>query len=353
MHEIARDTLYWPSIHHDIKYLCDNCSVCQEAKPDQPGETMQSQPISKRRWQIVSTDLFNVKKDVYLVVVDNLTKYWDLEQLNDTDAESTILQMKKIFARQGVPEVVISDNGPQYASKEFKEFSESWNFHHYTSSPHHPKGNGTAEAAVKQAKRILKMSLDPWMAILEQRNTPDELASPNEKLNSRRTRTVIPVKSELLEPHVIPTSSIIRTLVKKKQQNKRYHDKKGKPLHPLVVGDSIRAKIRPQSSSLWTQGRVVRRESDRSYIVKANGREYRRNRCHIRKTREITTPKVVVTDPSLESPVGPPTQSDAAFPSAPHLKFIELPGVNNETGQMQLSDKKINQNQNQYRFDKA
>ena len=209
--------------------------------------------------------------------MDNLTKYWDLEQLNDTDAESTILQMKKIFARQGVSEVVISDNGPQYASKEFKEFSESWNFHHYTSSPHHPKGNGTAEAAVKQAKRILKMSHDPWMAILEQRNTPDELASPNEKLNSRRTRTVIPVKSELLEPHVIPTSSIIRASVKKKQQNKRYHDKKGKPPPSLVVVDGIHGKIGPQLSPLWTQGSVVIRESDRSYIVKADGCEFRRN----------------------------------------------------------------------------
>ena len=60
---------------------------------------MQSQPIPKRRWQIVSNDLFNVKRDVYLVVVDNLAKYWDLEQLNDTDAESTILQMKEIFAQ--------------------------------------------------------------------------------------------------------------------------------------------------------------------------------------------------------------------------------------------------------------
>ena len=60
----ARDTLYWPSIHHDIKYLCDNCSICQEAKLDQPRETIQSQPIPKRRWQIVSTDLLNVKEDV-------------------------------------------------------------------------------------------------------------------------------------------------------------------------------------------------------------------------------------------------------------------------------------------------
>ena len=51
-------------------------------------------------------------------------------------------------------------------------------------------------------------------------------------------------------------------------------------------------------------------------------------------------PKVVVTDPSLESPGGPTTQSDAntALPTAPQPKFIELPGVHNETGQMQLSD---------------
>ena len=64
MLRLARDTWYWPSVHHDIKYLCDNCSICQKAKRDQPRETMQSQPIPERRWKIVSTDLFNVKKDV-------------------------------------------------------------------------------------------------------------------------------------------------------------------------------------------------------------------------------------------------------------------------------------------------
>ena len=55
----------------------------------------------------------------------------------------------------------------------------------------------------------------------------------------------------------------------------------------------------------------------------------------------MTTPKVVVTDPSLYSPVGPPTQSDAALPTAPQPQFIEVPGVNIETGQMQLRDIKI------------
>ena len=86
---------------------------------------------------------------------------------------------------------------------------------------------------------------------------------------------------------------------------------------------------------------MVRTESDRSYIVKADGREYKRNRCHIRKTREMTTPKLVVAYLSLDSPVGSPTQSDAALPTAPQPKFIEVPGVNIETGQMKLSDIKI------------
>ena len=55
----------------------------------------------------------------------------------------------------------------------------------------------------------------------------------------------------------------------------------------------------------------------------------------------MTMPKLVVTHPSLDSSVGPPTQSDATFPTAPLPKFMELSGVNIETGQMQLSDRNI------------
>jgi hypothetical protein len=216
----AARQLYWPTIQNDIKYPCDNCETCQEFKPEQTKQPMQSQPIPKHRWRYVSTDLFTVKKDTYVIVVDNLTKYWDIEELTELGALNTVLQTKKIFSRHGVPEFVISDNRPQYSSCEYRKFSDEWNFQHYTSSPHYPKGNGTAEAAVKQAKRILKMSKVPWLAILEQRNTPDELASPNEKLISRRTRTTLPIKSELLEPIVVPTKSIIKAKIKKNQQNK-------------------------------------------------------------------------------------------------------------------------------------
>jgi hypothetical protein len=87
----------------------------------------------------------------------------------------------------GVPEFVISDNGPQYSSCEYRKFSDEWNFQHHTSSPHYPKRNGTAEAAVKQAKRIFKMSKDPWLAILEQRNTPEDQDALENLISSSRT----------------------------------------------------------------------------------------------------------------------------------------------------------------------
>ena len=52
------------------------------------------------------------------------------------------------------------------------------------------------------------------LGYLEHRNTPDELESPNEKLLSRWTRTVLPVKAELLEPRVVSTKNIVKASVK-------------------------------------------------------------------------------------------------------------------------------------------
>ena len=49
----------------------------------------------------------------------------------------------------------MSDNGPQFVSGEMKEFTESYNFKHITSSPHYPQSNGLVERSVKTAKGLL------------------------------------------------------------------------------------------------------------------------------------------------------------------------------------------------------
>ena len=80
--------------------------------------------------------------------------------------------MKPIFARHGIPDVLVSDNGPQYASQEFKDSATAYDFRHVTSSPHHSQGNGEAERAVKTIKRLLKCNSDPNVVLLLYRSTP-------------------------------------------------------------------------------------------------------------------------------------------------------------------------------------
>ena len=90
----------------------------------------------------------------------------EITKLASTTSSAVISGMKSIFARHGIPELLISDNGPQYVSKEFKEFSEKYNLKHITSSPHFPQSNGQVERTVKAVKRLLSQLDDPFLALL-------------------------------------------------------------------------------------------------------------------------------------------------------------------------------------------
>jgi len=81
-------------------------------------------------------------------VTDYFSRFFEISKLENTRSITVINHLKSIFARHGIPEVVRSDNGPQYASKELKTFTQKWGFKHITSSPHYPQGNGLAEKSV-------------------------------------------------------------------------------------------------------------------------------------------------------------------------------------------------------------
>ena len=60
------------------------------------------------------------------------------------------------FASQGLPEMVVSDNGPAFVSKEFEEFLRKNGVRHVTSAPYHPSSNGLVERVVQTFKQAMK-----------------------------------------------------------------------------------------------------------------------------------------------------------------------------------------------------
>lgn len=129
-------------------------------------------PLPELPWQKVATDLFEWKQQSYLLIVDYYSRFIEIARLNGLTASEVITRTKSIFTRQGIPETVVSDNGPQYSSEAYKTFAEDYQFKHVTSSPYFPQSNGEAERAVRTIKDLLKKSGESHLALLAYRSTP-------------------------------------------------------------------------------------------------------------------------------------------------------------------------------------
>jgi len=62
-----------------------------------------------------------------------------MKTLCDLSSKTVIKKMKVHFAVHGIPSKLLTDNGPQFASREFESFANEWNFEHDTSSAHFPQ----------------------------------------------------------------------------------------------------------------------------------------------------------------------------------------------------------------------
>ena len=84
--------------------------------------------------------------------------------------------MKAVFVELGVPNIIVSDGGPQYTSAEFKDFMKQWQIEHRVLSPRNPQPNGMAECCVQTMKASLIKTIeegeDMDLALLTYKTTP-------------------------------------------------------------------------------------------------------------------------------------------------------------------------------------
>lgn len=165
---------------------------------------MQPYPVPSRPWSMLAADLFGLGNQQFFILVDYWSGFFEVKEVKVATSASVIAACKVQFSRHGIPDVLITDNGSQFAPSAFNAFAREWQFGHRTSSPRYPQSNGRAENAVKTCKNLMKKAKadggDPLLALLDWRNTPTKRigSSPAQRLMGRRTRTLLPTHTKLL-----------------------------------------------------------------------------------------------------------------------------------------------------------
>ena len=285
----AREILYWPRMSAEIRDFVSRCTICQTYCPEPARKELQPHELPSRPWQKIGADLFVLGQQTLLIMVDYWSNFFEVVEIHRKTAQSVITQLKVQFARHGIPEVLITDNGSEFDNQEFKNFSSQWHFEHRTSSPRYPQSHGKVENAVKTCKGLLVKAKedkkDPLLAILDWRNTPSEgfSTSPVQRLMGRRTRTLLPTAETLLQPNS-DTKTTSRNLAARKRLQCRQYNRGTRNLPPLKTGDAICMKLPGEKT--WALGHCTRPLGRRSYEVVEEGRHYRRNRSQVRSTFE-------------------------------------------------------------------
>ena len=273
--------MWWPSVSNEVGDFVKQCHTCsQRCTP--PVEPMIVSELPDYPWQKVGADLFELESVKYLLLVDYFSRFIEVVKLTSTTSTTIISVLKIIFSRYGIPERLISDNGPQFVSREMKAFSVSYGFVHVTSSPHYPQGNGQAERAVQTAKRLLNSGDDPALSRLSYRTTAMPWCgySPAELLMGRRLRTQVP---QLPKQFIPNWSHLVKAQHERYKNKQKYnYDVRHRSHERADLSDGSEVSVTGGSDSDPVPGQVMRpADAPRSYIVSTPSGQVRRNSRHL------------------------------------------------------------------------
>jgi hypothetical protein len=245
----ARDLIFWPGMSDQIRQYVENCGTCAEDAAKQPKETPIVTEIPARPWQKIASDLFSFGGYEYMVTVDYHSNFFEVDRLRDQTSETVIRHLKAHLARHGIADKLVTDNGTQYMSASFRSFRKEWGFEHETISPGNSQANGAAEAAVKIAKRMMrrakKKGQDPYLGLLNLRNTPTEglNTSPAHRLFGRRTQSSLPMTEAKLLPKYTNSAGEATIKERRRAEAAEHPQQQRNDLKPLHIGDTVRMQL--------------------------------------------------------------------------------------------------------------
>ena len=191
---IQESTRHWPGMEADVTDYSKRCLTCIEWS-NLPIETLHPHEVPSEPWVKIGIDFFQDHfGEKHLIVADYFSKFPYVFSVASAHHFKTINHLRELFIAEGVPTIVMSNNGPPFNGDVFKRFACEFDFIHTTSSPHFHQSNGFIEAMVKKVKNTYKKTDGSpnaqARALLQLQDTPisADLPSPAEILHGWPTQ---------------------------------------------------------------------------------------------------------------------------------------------------------------------
>lgn len=337
---IARSHVWWPGIDNDISNNVKSCTTCQAqhraAKPVQQTPW----PFPQRPWSRLHIDFGGpFLGHTFLVIVDAFSKWIEVFPVSSTSAEATISSLRTAFAQHGLPDLIVSDNGPAFTSAQYLEFLTRNGIRRMLVPPYHPASNGAAERVVQTVKNKLKKSgsgnFQTQLArfLFQYRTTPHEVTGrpPCELLTGRIFKTPL----DVLRPN-LQASVLLKQL-----KQKLYADRGSRQAPSLQPGDDVYARNFRRGTP-WVPASVVDTTPSSAHVRFEDGTVANRHSDHLRLVQTGTPSTPVDSASASDPPQLEPLPLQA--PAVPDMSCEELPPGNDFPGSSCARDAEVTTN---------
>ncbi|XP_033109336.1 uncharacterized protein K02A2.6-like [Anneissia japonica] len=230
----------------DVEEFVKKCPGCQLVGQAEPPEPLMSTELPDGLWRSVGVDFLGpLPTGDYILVVDYYSRFYKIDIMRSTTADRTVRSLEVMFARHGLPQVIVSDNGPQFISGEFRDFVEVNGIKHKKVTPKWAQANGEVERQNKSILKRLKIAhtmkkdwkreLTRYLAVYRTTPHPSTGKTPAELLMGRALRTKLPELERVIVDEEVKDRDQLM-----KWKSRQYTDVKCNARHSDVrQGDSV------------------------------------------------------------------------------------------------------------------
>ncbi|KAJ0465579.1 putative nucleotidyltransferase, Ribonuclease H [Helianthus annuus] len=165
-HKVLESGLYWPTLFKDAFEFAKHCVNCQKMGGISKRHEMPMQPI-------LVVDIFDVwgidfmgpfpnsNGNLYILVAVDYVSKWIEAIATKTNDHAVVCKFvqSNIFARFGIPRVIISDGGSHFKNFNFGKLLKRYGVDHRIATPYHPQTSGQVEVSNRQIKEILQKTV--------------------------------------------------------------------------------------------------------------------------------------------------------------------------------------------------